>query len=78
MAKIIQFPKAKSDEIIPPKTVLEGALEANLRQVVVVGTNQDGSLFAAGTSGHIADTIVIMERAKLYLLDLAEEHDAFP
>lgn len=78
MAEIIEFPRPKSEGIIAPKIVLDGAVERNLRQVVVVGSEQDGSIFVAGSSGNIADAIAMMERAKLYLMDLAEEHDGFP
>ena len=77
MAEIIQFP-GNTSEFIAPKIVLEGAIAENLKNVVVVGTCQDGSLFAAGSTGHVSDVLYIMERAKLFLMDLVEESGCHP
>lgn len=73
MAEIIDFPTPEHSMMVPCKTVLETAYKANLKHVVVLGTNQDGSSFVA-SSNSLAQAVFLIERAKRHVLDLAEYH----
>jgi hypothetical protein len=54
----------------PPKNVLQGALERadQFKVLVIAGLNEDGTLFAASTSEHVADTILAMDRVRQKLM----------
>jgi hypothetical protein len=58
---------------IPVEGVLNGALDAGLEHVVVVGRNEDGSLYAASSIGSSAETVWLLEAAKRLIFGLAGE-----
>jgi hypothetical protein len=74
-----------SDNVIPftgpfyghidPERVLEGAKEARLLEVIVVGEEEDGSLYIAFSSGVLEDSIAMLERAKYKLIKAMDEED---
>jgi len=53
---------------IPPERVLDGALKADLEEVIVLGWTKDGQMYAAGSTGDIADTLLLLELFKKELL----------
>lgn len=60
-------------EPVPCKTVLEAAVTVNLTNVLVIGTASDGSIYVAASEPDIALDMLLMERAKRYLLDLYDQ-----
>ncbi len=52
---------------IPASDVLKAATDHALQTVVVIGLTQDGELYAAASDGS-AETVFLIERAKLMLL----------
>lgn len=68
-ANVIDFPGATSLDI-PPQTVLEGALEQDLGEVLVVGFKEDGALYLASTSGDLLHLLGMLDMARFtYLLN---------
>jgi hypothetical protein len=57
---------------VPCKVVLDTAAEANLRDVIVIGTEQDGTIFVGGSESDLGLAMLLMERAKRHLLNLLE------
>lgn len=53
---------------IPPERVLEGAIKADLKDVLVVGKDKDGKLYVACSQAAYAEVILLLERAKLFCL----------
>lgn len=55
---------------VPVATVLECAQPQadSLRQVLICGLTNDDSLYAAGSSNSVADTILLLERIKAHLM----------
>lgn len=54
--------------VVPPSRVLAGGRAAGLTDVVVLGYDADGALYA-GSSHGAADTLWLIEQAKIWLLD---------
>jgi len=54
---------------IPPERVINGALEANLKAVVIVGWDEQDNLYLATSPGSNAESIYLLELAKRGLLD---------
>lgn len=56
---------------IEPLAVIEGALEkaADLQSIIFIGTDSEGRLYAASSQNHLADNILLLERAKRRLLE---------
>lgn len=55
--------------VIKVEEVLQGAINADLDSVVVLGWDQDSMLFAASSSPKIGDVLLIMEYFKHKLLN---------
>ena len=53
---------------IPVDRILDGARDAELTEVVVIGYRQDGSEFFASSTGDGGDVVWHLERAKYKLL----------
>lgn len=60
---------------IDPEKVLEGAKEAGLAEVIVVGEEEDGTLYIAFSSGVLEDSIALLERAKYRIVRAMEQED---
>lgn len=61
---------------LPTELVLQGATDADLRCVVVLGYKQDGEEYFASTMADGADVLWLLERLKLRLLQTGIETDA--
>ena len=57
---------------IPAERVLNGGLEADLKDAVLIGRDQNGELYFAGTTSDAAKIVWLMEVAKIELLKLAK------
>lgn len=57
---------------IPAERVLDGAKEAELRCVIVLGHKEDGELYFASSLGGVAEVLWLLEKAKHNLLDFDE------
>lgn len=53
---------------IPPQNVIDGASKAELETVVVVGVQEDGSLYLASSTGHNGEIMWLFECAKHQLM----------
>ena len=58
---------------IDPERVLDGSKEAGLLDVIVVGEEEDGSLYIAFSSGVLEDSIAMLERAKYRIVTAMEQ-----
>jgi hypothetical protein len=67
--------RAQREQSTSPAEVLQGAVAAlgDIETVIVLGVKRDGTLFAATSAGHVADIMLLMERAKCCLLGLFGE-----
>ncbi len=61
--KVVYFDGLTKLEI-PPERVLRWAAEQDLRSVLVLGWTQDGTLYAAGSSGKVGDNLHLIEAFK--------------
>ena len=55
---------------LPPERILEGALKANLKTVLVLGYKEDGSTYFASSQADGGDVMWLMEKAKSDLLKI--------
>lgn len=53
---------------IPPKGVLEVAIENDLEEVLVIGVCKGGILYTACSTAEIGEMLLLMERAKRSLM----------
>jgi hypothetical protein len=67
---VIDLPVVTSLDI-PVERILNGAIEANLDTAIVIGWQEDGEFYFAGSSGDAAQTLLLLELAKRELLDNA-------
>jgi len=58
---------------IPPDKILTGALEAKLASCIVIGECANGELYAASSTGSLAEIILALELCKLEFLKQATE-----
>ena len=58
---------------VPPKRVIEGAVEANLKSVVIIGFDEDGDEYFASSIADGGTVMFLMERAKFKLLNIVDE-----
>lgn len=54
---------------IPTDRVLAGAAESDLQDVLVIGREKDGTMYVASSGTHIGDLLLMLELAKLSLLE---------
>lgn len=54
---------------IPPERILSKAIEANLVDVVVIGSDKDGELYFAGSMADAGHVLWLMELAKMALME---------
>lgn len=68
MGKVIELPCfTKLD--IPSERVLNGAIDAGLKKVLVLGIEEDGELYAACSSADKVQVLYLIEMFKFKLLD---------
>jgi hypothetical protein len=65
---VTEFPGAYYGKV-NPKAVLEAALEADLKEVMVLAWDQENLLYAAASSDTPGDCLLMMEQFKHALLD---------
>lgn len=53
---------------LPPERILNGALEADLQTVLVIGWDKDERLFAGGSTANVAENLLLIEKFKQWLL----------
>lgn len=70
-AKIYHFDGATTLDI-PPDQVLQHAC-GKLEKVVVLGFEQDGSLYMAASCGNIPEALFLLEKCKQKLLSYGED-----
>src|SRR5574343_660842 len=58
---------------VPVEKVLQGAEDANLTDVVIVGYREDGSEYFASSAADGGTVLWLLERAKLRLLRMVDE-----
>lgn len=68
-AEIYQFTGLTTNDI-SPKQVIEHS--EHLTECVVVGIDDNG-LYVAGSTSDIAESILLLERAKMFLLGLVDD-----
>jgi hypothetical protein len=69
---IIDFPGSTLLDI-PVEKVLEGAIDASLDQVVVVGVKEDGSTYLAFSTSDLYQILWFLENAKMDVLMMARD-----
>lgn len=53
---------------IEPNLILEGAHEADLADIVVIGWDKQGGFYLAASSGYRPDQLYLIEQAKIEIL----------
>lgn len=65
---VVQFPKGSPYVDLPIERVMQGALEANLAHIVIVGRRENGEWYNASSSAHIPSVLWMLECARSDLL----------
>lgn len=60
---------------LPPERVLDGAKEANLAGVVIIGVEPDGKEYLASSWGDSAAILWHLKRAEHVLMRMADEQE---
>lgn len=80
MSTVVQFPGAEWGRLdyhprsrdLEPKAVVEGMVEVvaetPLLQLVVIGLTEENEIYAAASSVHIADTLLLIDRFRQKLM----------
>lgn len=71
MSNVIDLPVVTRLDI-PAERILNKAVAADLKEVMVIGTNQDGSLYFAASFGDGGNVLWLMEKAKTELMKCIE------
>lgn len=58
---------------LPPERVLQGALQADLESVLVIGRRKDGTFFIASSMSDGGEALWELEQCKLVLLGVAHD-----
>lgn len=53
---------------LPPNRILEQAMKQGLKQIVLLGVDDEGEFYIAACNGDAADVVFMLEQAKLALL----------
>lgn len=69
---VVEFPGETLLDI-PPQSILEGAKEESLEQVLVVGVTKDGSSYFASSTADLYQVLWLLENAKMDVLETARE-----
>ena len=70
MTDNIRYLRCETRLDIPVDRVLSGAGTAKLESAVVVGWDADGDLYLASSLGSEGDALMLLEKAKQFLLEL--------
>ncbi len=70
MSNIVNFPGATTVPV-PAKTILDAALAADLKIVLVVGADQDGNLWTSSNRSETAELNLCLDFAKRKLLEFS-------
>ena len=54
---------------LPPKLVVEGALEEDFKDVVIMGLLESGEAYYATNIANVGNVLLILERFKLAILE---------
>lgn len=60
---------------IPPGRVLDRALAADLKDVVVIGTDKDGNFYFASSIAGAEPVVWLLERAKFKLMQIVRDSE---
>ena len=69
MSNVIELPVITTLPI-PCERILRKATEADLKEVFVIGTRQDGSLYFSSSFGDGGNVLWLMEKAKFELMKI--------
>ena len=58
----VVFLRGTTNDHVPPSRVLGGALEKNLKEALVLGVDQDGRDYFAGSFADMFDVMLILDR----------------
>ena len=58
---------------VPPDRVIEGAVEASLKSVIIIGYTEGGDEYFASSVADGGTVMFLMERAKFKLLNIVDE-----
>lgn len=72
MSNVISF-TAGTYGPVPVQNVLEGALEADLKEVMVIGLDEMDGLYVACSTGDKPDLLYLLERARIRAMSDIEE-----
>lgn len=71
MGEVVQLDVSTSLDISPAK-VCEGAIEAELKSVMLMGWDKDDQLYVAASTGDLGELLLLLELAKQATLDQVE------
>lgn len=74
-ADIIDYPGVTTLPLEPTK-VLEAAIAHDLSAVLIVGRQDGGELYLSGSHSDIGEMLILLERAKVRFMAMAEMPDA--
>lgn len=74
-ADIIDYPGVTILPLEPAK-VLEAAIAHDLSAVLIVGRQDSGDLYLSGSHSDIGEMLILIERAKVRFVSMAEMPDA--
>lgn len=69
-AEIFEFTGSTTIDI-PPNKVLK--YTEDLKECVVIGVDANDEIYVAGTSGHVANVVYLIELGKKYMLELGDD-----
>ncbi|CAB4164485.1 hypothetical protein UFOVP826_42 [uncultured Caudovirales phage] len=74
MDNVVPFP-GLTKAWVPPEKVLDGAKEANLSEVLILGYNEDNTLHIYSSTSDIAQLLLMVKRVEKQLVSMAEDDD---
>ena len=70
MSNVVILPVVTTLDI-PAERILTQAIEADLKEAMIIGTNQDGSFFFAATFGDGGNVLWLLERARIEIMKIS-------
>lgn len=68
MGEVVDYPGSTTGPVSPEK-ILKAALDANLKEVVVIGETQNGTIALYGSTGEAAQLNWLLDCAKKLTMD---------
>lgn len=68
MSNVIELPVITTLDI-PPERILRKAIDADLQEVIIIGTSQEGDMYFAGSMADGGNALWLIEKAKKALLE---------